>query len=149
MSAGLVARRRTAAIGARMTPRPFGYLLLSVSATTVGWVSVAALVEPAYGADGVDALRQRAVAGVVAAASLVAAEALWCVRPWVVRACMAYLLLLGAATVCLGAPYTPRELGWTLVAVAVALLCLAPLPRYVARRADRLFGRGAGGAGTP
>ena len=138
MSARFAARRHTATVRARMTQRPLGYLLLSVLAVCVAMVSIQALADPDIGSGGT-ALLNRAAMALLAVASLLAAEALWCVRPWVVRASMAFLLSLGVAAGVFSHPRSLEELGRLMVAIPAVLLITSPILWYVDRRAARFF----------
>jgi len=106
---------------------PIGYLLLGMVLTVVavGCGSTAAFS---------DSVLSRAVFGLVAVLSMVLVEALWCMRPWVVRAMDAW------AAVCVGAVLVPvlvvaaSGAGFDLfVMVTLAALTLVGFPCAVAR----------------
>ena len=147
MSAGFTSRRSTAAIRARMTPRPFGFLLLSVGAICCALACIAALVEPLYAETPWEALPFRATYSLVAATSLLAAEALWRVRPWAFRATAAMLLSVALAV---AAVFFVAD-GWEGLAVGspflagLAILAWAVLP-YVRRRSTARSGTGKAAA---
>ena len=138
MSAGFGGRRRTAAIRARMTPRPFGFLLLSVPALCCALACIGAVMDSGVAAPF------RATYSLVAVTSLLAAEALWRVRPWAFRATAAMLLSLAVTWVTM---FIESGGGWegffvgVLSLVPVAGLA-APVLIYVHRRSVRLSGTG-------
>jgi hypothetical protein len=143
VNAGFGGRRRTAAIRARMTPRPFGFLLLSVSAVCCALGGLGGVVGTDFGEGPGGLALFRALFGLVAAASLLAAEALWWVRPWAFRATAAMLLSI---TMAVAAVFFEAD-GWEGLGagspflVGLAILAWAVLP-YVHRRSTSLSAAG-------
>ncbi len=138
MSAGFAGRRRTAAIRARMTPRPFGFLLLSVGAICVALACIGGVIDSGVAAPF------RATYSLVTITSLLAAEALWRVRPWVFRATAAMLLSLAVTWV---TGFVEGGGGWEGLFIGVLSLGIpaglaVPVLVYVHRRSIRLFGGG-------
>jgi len=107
-------------------PLPGGYLLLGVVLALVG---VGCAIAAASAGDVI----VRAVSGLVAMLSLVLAEALWWVRPWVARAVDAWV------AVCVGAVLVPAVIaGITIgfaffMVLAFAALVLVGFPCLAAR----------------
>lgn len=145
MSARLAARRQTAAIRARRTQRPFGFVVLAAAAACCAMVAVGSLAEPSYPPGWHASPWERGVLGAVAALSLVAVEAFWFLRPWATRACVALSLAL-AAWMLLPDPWSfeSYEPSAALFRVGVvALFVFAPVLLYVRRRAAGFAARGA------
>lgn len=138
MSAGFGGRRSTAAIRARMTPRPLGFLLLSVGAICVALACIGGVIDSGVAAPF------RATYSLVTITSLLAAEALWRVRPWAFRATAAMLLSLAVTWV---TTFVHADGGWEGFFVGVLSLVIpaalaVPVLIYVHRRSVRLFGTG-------
>jgi len=122
----------------RPAPLPPGFLFLGMLLATLGTACAIGLA----GSGG--ELVGRALLGLVAMLSLVLVEALWWMRPWVVRAADAW------AAACIGAVVLSGFLaGWggvgveVLLGIAVLTLCFVALPClmvrwYVRDRARRL-----------
>jgi hypothetical protein len=121
---------------------PLGFLVLGTVPATFGLLALTLLAEP----DG--AAADRGAAGLIAALSLLTAEALWLQRPWVFPACLAYVVSFGAAAL-IGNAWGDGSLRFALGVLMLTLLVASPALGYVQHRSNRLFGPRRWGSGAP
>jgi len=126
-----------------VSPRtPTGFYVASVCAAAFGvLMAMAGLVMDDGGGPGWGAIPGRAAAGLLAALSAVAAEALWRARPWAWRASRALAVTYAAlvVTVCAAIGETAAVFValWILIPSAMVV---APLLMYIRNRSADLFG---------
>jgi hypothetical protein len=109
-------------------PLPIGFLLMGMLLATLGLGCAFVVLEPR------STLVPRALTALVALLSLLLVEALWWMRPWLVRAVDAW------AATCIGSVLLASVLGLrggldpdALLLLAVAVLCFVGLPVVVVR----------------
>jgi uncharacterized membrane protein (DUF2068 family) len=117
------------------TPAGFYFVSVCAAAFGTGMALVAGMVDNL--GNPWATILIRAVAGVLACLSGVAAEALWNARPWAYRASLAYV---AAVTLLTLGVYGLEGLLATIGILLFSACVILPIVMYVRDRTDRLFG---------